>query len=114
MYADMNINLDEAATLINEALYQNPFNGAYLDSLGWTYYRMGKYKEAEKYLLKAKFNLLAEKTDDPIVYDHLGDTYIKLGNKEMAVFYWQKSIALKNSPIIKKKIDSETIKGITK
>jgi Flp pilus assembly protein TadD len=59
-----------------------------MDSLWWVYFRSGKYQEALKVLLKA-----AEAVkNDPVVLEHLGDVYDKLGDKEKAREFWEKSI----------------------
>ncbi len=53
MLADQNMELDEALGYIKRAVDLDPANGAYLDSLGWAYFRLGKYDLAEENLLKA-------------------------------------------------------------
>ncbi len=53
MLANRGIRLDEATSLIQQAVQQDPNNGAYLDSLGWAYYKQNKLTEAEEYLQKA-------------------------------------------------------------
>jgi tetratricopeptide (TPR) repeat protein len=88
MLADRNVRLQEAQQLIAKALELDPNNGAYLDSLGWVYYRLGKFEEAEKQLL-----LAIEKTGrDPTVHDHLGDVYMRRGKLREAIQQWQKSL----------------------
>ena len=91
MWAEHNLHLDEAEEMIGRALQLDPNNGAYLDSLGWLYYRKGKYEEALNQLLRAAQNLTR---DDPIVFDHIGDTYSKLDRVPQALEFWQKAIAL--------------------
>lgn len=91
MWADHNLHLDEAEDMIGRALQLDPDNGAYLDSLGWVYYRKGKYDEALTELLRAAQNL---KRDDPIVFEHIGDTYSKLNRMPQALDFWQKAIVL--------------------
>ncbi len=91
MWADHNTNLDEAESYIKKALAVDPDNGAYLDSLGWLDYRRGRYEQALAELLNA---IQALKEDDPTVFEHLGDTYQKLGQMPQAQEYWQKSLAL--------------------
>lgn len=73
-YADRNIKLAEAEILLNRAVTLEPANGAYLDSLGWLYYRNGRYEEAKKYIVTA-----ANITRDQLIYEHLGDVYVELG-----------------------------------
>ena len=53
MLADRGVKLDEALTLIKKAVDLDPANGAYLDSLGWAYFKLGKYDLAEENLIKA-------------------------------------------------------------
>lgn len=69
-FADRNIKLNVAERLISIALKKEPDNAAYLDSIGWVYYRREKYSEALAELSKA-----AQKSDDPIIVEHVGDTY---------------------------------------
>ena len=67
MLADRNLHLEEALTLIKHAVELDPQNGAYLDSLGWAYFRLGNYDQAEENLRRA-----ADKTPaDPTVQDHI-------------------------------------------
>jgi tetratricopeptide (TPR) repeat protein len=104
LYADSNSNIDEAIELIKKALDFEPTNGAYLDSLGWAYFRKGQYELALKTLLRAEIELEKDKSPDPVVFDHIGDTYNKMGNKNRAVEYWDKSLKMKGDPKIANKI----------
>jgi len=85
MLADRNVRLQEAKELITKALEEDPNNGAYLDSLGWVYYRLGQLDQAEEYLRRS----LEKITKDPVVHDHLGDVYAKQGNLKDAIAQWQ-------------------------
>ncbi len=88
MLADRGVRLPEALQLIKKALDKDPGNGAYLDSLGWVYYRLGNYSEAETQLKMA-----VDKTSgDPTVHDHLGDVYYKSGKIKEAISEWQASL----------------------
>jgi tetratricopeptide (TPR) repeat protein len=87
MLADRNVRLPEAHDMIKKALDMKPDNGAYLDSMGWVYYREGKFSEAEGMLTRA-----LQKQPDPTVHDHLGDVYAKLGKTREAVAQWQASL----------------------
>jgi len=91
MWAEHNLHLDEAEEMIGRALQLDPNNGAYLDSLGWVHYRKGKYDDALSELLRAAQNLAQ---DDPIVFEHIGDTYSKLNRVAQALEFWQKASAL--------------------
>lgn len=90
MLADRGVRLTEAVDMIKKALDQDPQNGAYLDSLGWAYYRQGKLTEAEDNLKRA-----AERTPkDATILDHLGDVYAKQGNLKAAIAQWEASVKL--------------------
>jgi len=88
-YLEQDKNIDAAGALIRQALALEPENGAYLDSLGWFYYKKGKFKEALSYLEQAAYFL-----SDPVVYEHLGDVFLKLNNPESAKLNWEKSLKL--------------------
>ncbi len=83
-YAEEGVKLDLAEEMVKKALAEEPENGAYLDSLGWIYYRKGDTEKAKEYILKA-INLIK----DPDVYEHLGDIYISLGEEDKGVRYYQ-------------------------
>jgi tetratricopeptide (TPR) repeat protein len=113
MLADQNTKLEEALGYIKRAVDLDPGNGAYLDSLGWAYFRMGKYEMAEDNLLKASQKI----NTDPTVHDHLGDLYQKTGrlklaatNWERALTEWNRTIAAEVDPAdttrVQKKLDS--------
>ncbi|MDD5116001.1 MAG: tetratricopeptide repeat protein [Candidatus Omnitrophica bacterium] len=88
-YLEQNRNINKAGRMIRKALRIDPENGAYIDSLGWFYFRKGKFKEALSQLEKA-----ASLLSDPVIYDHLGDVFIKLGDPESAKLNWEKSLKL--------------------
>lgn len=88
MLADRNVRLAEAQQFIAKALEQEPNNPAYLDSLGWVYYRMGKLPEAEEQLRRAVDRF----SRDPTVHDHLGDVYNQQGKLKEAIAQWQRSL----------------------
>ncbi|MBP8081956.1 MAG: hypothetical protein KAZ87_02010 [Spirochaetes bacterium] len=104
IYVDSNINLEKAGEMIQSALSKEPNNGAFLDSIGWLHYKKDNYSEAYKYLYRGMQNLAAAKTEDPVVYDHLGDVSLKLGKKEKAVEYWKKALSFKADPEIEEKV----------
>jgi tetratricopeptide (TPR) repeat protein len=88
MLADRNIRLEEARDLISKAVSHSPNSGAYLDSLGWVYFKMNKLPEAEDKLREA----LRYMSRDPTVHDHLGEVYFKEGKIREAVAQWQSSV----------------------
>jgi tetratricopeptide (TPR) repeat protein len=88
MLADRNVRLPEALQLIKQAVDLEPQNGAYLDSLGWVYFRMGDLENAELYLRSAVDRF----SKDPTVHDHLGEVYYKRGKLKEAIEHWQRSL----------------------
>jgi len=88
MLADRNVRLDEAKDMITKALSREPNNGAYLDSLGWVYFRQNKLSEAEEKLRRA----LEYMSRDATVHDHLGEILFKEGKIREAIQQWQSSL----------------------
>src|SRR5438874_4607837 len=101
MWADHNMNLEEAEAMIRRALESEPNNGSYLDSLGWVEFRKGKFDQALSHLLGAAKDA---DHDDPVVFEHIGDTYLKLNRVPEALESWQKALALdpKNKKLAEK------------
>ena len=91
MWAEQNSHLDEAEDAIKRALQLDPENGAYLDSMAWVEYRQGKYDQALENLKRAIENLPRE---DAVVFEHLGDVYLKLNRVSQALESWQKAKTL--------------------
>ena len=90
MWAEQGVHLDRAAELLNKAVTQEPGNGAYLDSLGWTYFRQGKLELAEKYLNDAAQILPRDAT----VHEHLGDVLAKRGDTTRALSLYRVALNL--------------------
>ena len=88
MLADRNIRLEEARDMISKAVAHEPNSGAYLDSLGWVYFRLNKLPEAEDKLREA----LRYMSRDPTVHDHLAEVYFKEGKIRDAIAQWQSSV----------------------
>ena len=96
-YLLANKNIKQAYKMIREACRMEPENNAFLDSLGWAYYKMKQYKSAEKYLKKA-----ASFEKDPEIFNHLGYLYFKIKNYQEAIVWWAKSLELKKNTKIDK------------
>jgi tetratricopeptide (TPR) repeat protein len=88
MLADRNVRLEEALTMIERAVSKEPENGAYLDSLGWAYFRLGRYPEAEDVLRRA----VGKTPKDPTVHDHYAETLLKQNKIKEAVDQLQASV----------------------
>ncbi len=94
MLADHELRLDEALGYIERALDQDPHNGAYLDSLGWAYFKLNKLELAEKSLVLA----IQINEGDPTILEHLGDLYVRKGDRSSALDCYRKSVAAAEDP----------------
>ena len=94
MLADRGVRLEEAVRYVKEALAIDPRNGAYLDSLGWAFFKLNDLGNAEKYLLEADKIVKNDSTVD----EHLGDYYFKTGDLQKAEDFYKKSVSLGTEP----------------
>jgi len=120
-WADRSHNLEEAEKLIRKALDLDqklrdtsnrltfePENAAYIDSLGWVLFRRGKLSEARQELEKAAS--LSEGADDPVVWDHLGDVYFRMKEKQKSLESYRKAINLYE--VVKTRRDADRVRDI--
>ncbi len=98
-WVDMNINLEDGLNMIRKAVELRPQDGYIIDSLGWAYYRLGRFEEAVTELERA----VLKKAEDPTINDHLGDAYWRVGRRLEATFQWSHALDLKP-------VDAEIIK----
>ena len=117
MLADRGVRLDEALGYIKKAVELEPQNGAYLDSLGWAYFKMGNYDLAEENLRKASEKI----GNDGTVQDHLGDLFNKTGRLKLAAAHWERALEEWNKSVpaevdsadvakVQKKLESAKVK----
>jgi tetratricopeptide (TPR) repeat protein len=110
MLADRGIRLEESLSLIQKAVDLDPNNGAYLDSLGWAFFKLNRVNEAETYLKKA----LERVRKDPTIHEHLGDVYYQKGQYADARAAWELSLANgqdeEESRKVQKKIEDLKVK----
>lgn len=93
-FAERGEDLDEAQQLVEKALKVQPQNGAYLDSLGWVYYKQATEGEGDERMDMALEKLIeaAEAYPDPETYKHIGEIYYSLGRWEKARDQWEMAI----------------------
>lgn len=89
LWAEQGKRLTRALAMSQHAVAGDPDNAAYLDSLGWAFYQLGRYAEALPPLEKAT----AGEEPDGVLLDHLGDVYSKLQQPEKAVAAWRRAAA---------------------
>jgi tetratricopeptide (TPR) repeat protein len=107
-WVDKNQNIPQAFDMLKEAVDLTAGKDGYIvDSLGWAYYRQGKYDLAVTELEKA----VALKPGDPVINDHLGDAYYKVGRKLEATFKWNHALVLKPDEDVKKRLEEKLAGG---
>jgi len=89
-FAERDMSLEEAVALIQRALAVTPQSGAYLDSLAWAYFKLGRLDEALETMQKA----MAVAQDDPVMFEHLGDIYLSQNMPNEARDAWLRALAL--------------------
>lgn len=92
MWADQGVQLERAKEMLEKAVSREPRNAAYLDSLGWAYFRMGELAQAEKNLREA----YRREPGDPTIEEHIGDLEARQGNIAAAIRHWEKALELKH------------------
>jgi tetratricopeptide (TPR) repeat protein len=90
MLANNDTKLEEALEMLEIAVRTDPINGAYLDSLGWVYYRLERLDLAERFLTRA----VIFSPKDPTLHEHLGDLYLMTGRPEEARASYLRSLEL--------------------
>ena len=91
-YAERSDSLEYALELLNRALEIEVDNGYYIDSRGWIFYMMGRYEDALDELQRA-----SEITEDAVIFEHLGDVYLKLGDRSKAQDAYEKALEMEPS-----------------
>jgi tetratricopeptide (TPR) repeat protein/LysM repeat protein len=107
-WVDMNMNLEEGLDLIRKAVDLRPSDGYIVDSLGWAYYRLGRFEEAVVELERA----VALKPDDPVLNDHLGDAYWRVGRRLEATFQWSHARDMKPEPDVLSSVQKKLTAGL--
>lgn len=107
-WVDQNMNIDEAFTMLKQAVDASPRDGMIIDSLGWAYFRLGRYDDAVRELEKA----IELKPGDPTINDHLGDAYWRSGRRLEGKFQWQHAKDLNPEPDDLVKINAKLKDGL--
>jgi tetratricopeptide (TPR) repeat protein len=104
-WVDRGVNVEQGLDMLKQAVAARPEDGYIVDSLGWAYYKLGKYEEAVKYLEQA----IMLEPGLSAINDHLGDAYWKVGRHNEARFQWQHALTMKpekeDEPKIRRKLE---------
>jgi len=107
-WVDQNMHIDEAFAMLKQAVDASPRDGMIIDSLGWAYYRLGRWDDAVRELEKA----IELKPGDPTINDHLGDAYWRAGRRLEGKFQWQHAKDLNPEPEELAKINDKLANGL--
>jgi tetratricopeptide (TPR) repeat protein len=105
---EKNRGFEEAKAYIQQAVDKQPENGAFVDSLGWVYFKMGDYQNALIYLERAAMLI----PDDPVITDHLGDVYWALERQTEAVHEWRRALIFAPDAELEKHIQTKIIRTL--
>lgn len=107
MWAELGINLEQAEEYVAIALKARPDSAAFIDTLGWIYYKQGRYEEAYVEIRRAADII----PDDPVILDHLGDIYYALEKFDSAKENWLRAFTLdpENEDLEEKLVDHDLL-----
>ncbi|MBI4922890.1 MAG: tetratricopeptide repeat protein [Devosia nanyangense] len=107
-WVDKGMNLTRALDMIQKAVDGSPNDGYIIDSLGWAYYRLGRYDDAVVELERAAIL----RSTDPEINDHLGDAYWRVGRHLEARFQWNVASSLDTEGNVKKRVAPKLAGGL--
>ena len=107
-WIDQNMHLEEGLDMVRRAVAQRPEDGYIVDSLGWAYYRLGRYDDAVEELEKA----VLLRPADPTINDHLGDAYWQVGRRLEARFQWSHALDLDPDDELRTKVRVKLATGL--
>jgi tetratricopeptide (TPR) repeat protein len=90
-WIDAGVNARQALEMIRKAVADEPLRAAYLDSLGWAYYKTGDFGQACEFLQRA---VRLREGRESVIFDHLGDASFRSGDREAARRHWQKALEM--------------------
>ena len=104
-------NINKAILMLEKAYKENENDPYIIDSVGWGYFLVGKYNDAEKYMRRA----IELMPNDPIVNDHYGDILWRLNRKIQAKYFWNSVLKMDDAEKeMIKKIKVKLINGLSK
>lgn len=107
-WIDRGMNLEKGLELIERAVEQRPNDGYIVDSLGWAFYKLGRYDDAVRELERA----VSLMPGDPILNDHLGDAYWQVGRLREAVYQWRHARGMEPDDVVLADIERKLVAGL--
>jgi tetratricopeptide (TPR) repeat protein len=108
-WVDQNKRIPEALTMLEKARTLRPYDGYIVDSVGWAYYRLGRYDDAAQTLEAAVLLVPGDAT----INDHFGDALWKAGRKMEARFQWNHALTFSEDDSEKASIEHKLKSGLT-
>jgi Flp pilus assembly protein TadD len=106
---DRSRNIPQALAMLEKARSLRPYDGYIVDSVGWAYYRLGRYQDAANTLEQAVLLV----PGDPTINDHLGDAFWRAGRHIEARFQWNHALAFADGDTDKSAIEQKLKTGLT-
>ena len=107
-WVDQGMNLKEALAMIQKAVDLRPSDGYIVDSLGWAYFKLGRFDDSVREMERA----VSLKPEDPVLNDHLGDAYWRVGRKLEATYQWRTARDLKPDPDVLAAVQRKLLEGL--
>jgi len=107
-WVDKGQHLAEALAMLEKARALSPYDGYIVDSVGWAYYRVGRYSDAARTLESAVLLVPGDST----INEHLGDAYWRIGRKLDARFQWSHALAFGPESAEKPKLERKLKNGL--
>jgi Tfp pilus assembly protein PilF len=108
--AERGAQLERALQMAKEAVEKQPENSSYLDTIGWVYFKLGRYEQAKDYIEKAVQLRDAVGENGATLNEHLGDIFYKLDKKDKALEYWKRALQMnQKNQALKSKIERGTL-----
>ncbi|MEQ1937683.1 tetratricopeptide repeat protein [Mesorhizobium sp. CN5-321] len=107
-WVDQGMNLKDALAMIQKAVDMRPSDGYIVDSLGWAYFKLGRFDDAVREMERA----VSLKPEDPVLNDHLGDAYWRVGRKLEATYQWRTARDLKPDPDVLAAVQRKLLEGL--
>ena len=107
-WVDRGQHLAEALVMLEKARALSPYDGYIVDSVGWAYFRLGRFGDAAKTLENAVLLVPGDST----INEHLGDAYWRVGRKLDAHFQWSHALAFGPDQAAKMKLEKKLQSGL--
>ena len=97
---ERNIQLNKALNMAKKAIDLEPDNAAYLDTIGWIYYKMDNIEKALSFIRKS----VELDNDNAVVLEYLGDVLIANNQVEEAILFYLRALDIdKDNEILQQK-----------